>query len=268
MRKRHVSSTLDTKNDHFTQDRLGTNIGESTQKSVPFSWQTVSAGALRSGSRSRRYTSASSARRLRRTSGPILSRATSPALAWCGRRSNRGTRPLFGGGLVVPVSDDVMIHIDLPRQARDKQTTKTAHKKDLKTTFKLKKTVVVVVARQGCTSLTSFVIGTEYSVRKQRVVLGWVLAPRSMIQNVIIVPRQARDKRIIGKAPPETRANSTTTTTHRACALLSSQPTSRSTAIKAGWSYWSLLGGIAQSFGAKVRVGPNLLTYCPTALLL
>lgn len=133
---------------------------------MPFSWQTVSAGALRSGSRSRRYTSASSARRLRRTSGPILSRATSPALAWCGRISNRGTRPLFGGGLVVPVSDDVMIHIDLPRQARDKQTTKTAHKKDLKTTFKLKKTVVVVVARQGCTSLTSFVIGTEYSVRK------------------------------------------------------------------------------------------------------
>ena len=28
-------------------------------------------------------------------------------------------------------------------------------------------------------------------------------------------------------------------------------PTSRSTAIKAGWSYWSLFGGIAQSFGAK-----------------
>lgn len=43
----------------------------------------------------------------------------------------------------------------------------------------------------GCTSLTSFMIGTEYS------------------------------------------------------------PTSRSTAIKGGWSYWSLFGGIAQSFGAK-----------------
>ena len=33
----------------------------------------------------------------------------------------------FGGGLVVPVSDDAMIHIDLPRQARDKQTTRTTH---------------------------------------------------------------------------------------------------------------------------------------------
>jgi hypothetical protein len=54
-------------------------------------------------------------------------------LAWCGRISNRGTRPFFlGGVLVVPVSDDAMIHIDLPRQARDKQTTRTTHKKRFK----------------------------------------------------------------------------------------------------------------------------------------
>jgi MFS family permease len=41
--------------------------------------------------------------------------------------------PCFlGGGLVVPVSDDAMIHIDLPRQARDEQTTRTTHEKFLK----------------------------------------------------------------------------------------------------------------------------------------
>eukprot|EP01045_Picozoa_sp_COSAG04_P020138 COSAG04_NODE_2030_length_4968_cov_2.464572_2_plen_131_part_00 len=116
----------------------------------------------------------------------------------------------------------------------------------------------LVVARQGCTSLTSFVIGTEYSVRNTS---GMFFGPLFENAKCDLFTKT-------GSGRTYNRGGATRNKSelyyyyyyyYYYSPLVFSQPTSRSTAIKAGWSYWSLLGGIAQSFGAKVpRTHPTL----------